>query len=151
MTSPLKNATETINISSPMTQKAAVLKTIKQFLKSLGNLDYKSASCYLSPTFGVTVARIPHSEHSTLQMLGKDWFQYLKATPRKPFQEILSSVTVNIEDNAVAHVRSHFKIVQSKKAQSCGIDHFILIKHRQTWKISALAYTSRLTRPPQES
>lgn len=121
----------------------AILATVEGFLADLGELRLEQAAGWFSPGAVRIVSRKGPSEFShTLQTVG-EWMAELKNNPNaRPFREELADPAITVESGHLAHVRAAFRIAREGTIVASGVNHFILQRRGETWKIVALAYTN---------
>ncbi len=72
-----------------------------------------------------------------------------RVKPDAPFQERITDPAIDIDGN-IAMVWAPFTVRVGGKVESCGIDHFDLIRDNGQWKIMNISFSSRTTGCPAQ-
>ena len=129
-----------------MDEKKRVRQTVEGFLQALGARDAKGAANLLTDTAHLVVLRKGDEGFKTTFHSKDDWIERISKL-EEPFEEILDTAEVMIENNVLAHLRGDFRIVIGEDTVKHGVDYFTLVHQDNEWKIAAIAYTSLPGRP----
>jgi hypothetical protein len=121
-----------------------VQQRVEEFLLKLGQRDAAAVRAMFAPKALIALARRQRDgAFSNSYTTGEEFMAQLEKDAGRPtFEEPLTNVRVTIESGRVAHVRADFTVVRDRKVLSSGVDHFMLLKEPDGWKIAAIAYTS---------
>jgi imidazolonepropionase-like amidohydrolase len=130
--------------------EAAELKVfVGRFLLHLGDHELDNVAADLAPKSLIVISRqrpataSGPAEWTNSEQTGDEWIAALRrSTTATKFREPLTSVTVTIDGDHLAHVRADFQIVRDGKAVSHGIDQFTLVRESAGWKFAVIAFTS---------
>jgi hypothetical protein len=124
--------------------KREVQQRVEQFLAKLGSRDVAGVRALLAAKALVATVRQQRdgSFANTYQSADEFLAQFEKNAAQPKFEEPLANVVVTIDSERLAYVRADFRIVREGKVQSSGVDHFMLLKEPDGWKVALMAYTS---------
>lgn len=133
-------------IATPVSQgsqEKQVQAAVEAFLLRLGDHDFDKVAADLAPKAIVIVTRERDGQWSNTHQTGDEWLAGLKRNPNPvTFREPLTNVKATVDSNQLGYVRADFQIMRDGKAQSHGVDHFMLTRESGAWKIAVVAYTS---------
>ena len=124
--------------------KAAVTARVEEFLAKLGRRDIAGVRALLAPKALIAIVRQqPDGTFANGYQTGEEFVARLEAAAAQPgFEEPISNVQVTVDSERLAHVRADYAIIRGGTTLASGVDHFVLLKEPDGWKIALIAYTS---------
>ena len=127
----------------PSFEEAAVLAPITATFAAFEAGDSAAMLRYVVPEGRVTaVGKAPDGTDRMRMQSFAEFATRLK--PGSGFKERITNPAIEI-DGDVAMVWAPFTVEVGGKIQSCGTDHFDLIRQNGAWKIMNVTYSSRAT------
>jgi ketosteroid isomerase-like protein len=124
-------------------EEQGVQKFVESFLLRLGDHQYDTLAADFAPNATVVFTRQREGQWVNTYQTATEWLTGLKKNPNPvTFREPISNVKVTIDSGQLAYLRADFQVVRDGKAQSKGVDQFILVREPTGWKIAMVAYTS---------
>jgi ketosteroid isomerase-like protein len=136
--------------ANPEMRQAAegeVRARLDEFLKKLDSRDIDGIRALFVPKALITVVRQQGDRTFSNNYQSRDEFaaQFEKSAGQPKFA--LANAVVTIESERLAHVRADYMVIRDGKRSSSGVDHFMLVKESDGWKIAGLAYTLHPAHP----
>ena len=136
--------------ANPEMRQAAereVRARLDEFLKKLDSLDVDGIRALFVPKALIAVVRQQGDRAFSSSYQSRDEFvaQFEKNVGQPKFA--LANAVVTIESERLAHVRADYMVIREGKRSSSGVDHFMLVKESDGWKIAVLAYTLHPAQP----
>jgi hypothetical protein len=121
-----------------------VQQRVEQFLAKLGSRDVAGVRAMFAAKALIAAVRRQRdgSFANTYQSADEFLAQFEKNASQPKFEEPLANAVVTIDSDRLAYVRADFRVLRDGKVQSSGVDHFMLLKEPDGWKIAVMAYTS---------
>jgi hypothetical protein len=137
-TTPVAPMPKGTGLPPPASEEAAVLSPIDALFQALEAGDAAAMLAQVYPDGRVTaVTDTAVRQHSFTQFAER-------VKPGHGFRERITDPAIEIDGN-IAMVWAPFTVVVDGKLQSCGIDHFDLVREAGRWKVMNVTFSSRST------
>lgn len=130
-----------LQAQAPTSEEAQVLAIVNALFDGMRKVD----SAMVRPLFHAKARLITvdsRSDTARIEASAEGFIQSIGRSRTELYDEQISNVRVQI-DGSLASVWADYKFFRNTTLNHCGVDHFLLVKERGTWKIIELADTRR--------